>query len=219
MLSILAVILLVAVAAQAAEVKSANVAGVINVAVEAGQYALVGVQLDDMDTASPTIGDVLGTEGVPDGTKVLLLDGLTYVDHIYYDGFGWYQGADPSTAVVDRVTGFWIKCPVAHTFAITGEVPDYSTPVTLDSGYQILTYPFPAEKALADTDIGANAVDGDKILVLEGGSYVDHIYYDGFGWYQGADPSDLVFSYGQSFWYKRAGGTVSFDESVPYTLD
>jgi hypothetical protein len=218
MLSILAVILLVAVAAQAAEVKSANVAGVINVEVQAGEYKLVGMKLDKLETVNPTIGDILGTEGVPDNTTVYLYDGATYQGHTYYEGAGWYDDVGESTTVVDRVVGFWIVSPVTHTFSLTGEAPDYDTPVSLDPGYQIVNYPFPAEVALQDSQIGQNAADNDTIYVLEGGDYVGHTYYEGAGWYDDVGESTLTFSYGDSFWYSRAGGATSFDETVPYTL-
>ncbi|MBT3295704.1 MAG: hypothetical protein HN919_06250 [Verrucomicrobia bacterium] len=218
-LSILAVVALVAMTVQAVEVKSENVAGVINVSVDAAEYKLIGMSLDDIETLDPTLADVLGTDGVPDGTVVYIFNGLGYDPHIYYDGFGWYEGADLSTAVVDRVTGFWVKCPAAHTFSLTGEVPDYDTTMTLGEGYQIVNYPFPAAVALTDSVIGTTAADGDKIYVLDGTDYVPHIYYAGFGWYDGPDLSTLVFNPGDSFWYQRVGtGEVSFDETVPYTL-
>ena len=224
-LSILAVVALVAMTVQAVEVKSENVAGVINVSVEAAKYKLVGVTLDDMDALNPTLADVLGTDGVPDGTVVYFYTGSGYEGHTYYadEPSGWFTDDDElSSAVVDRVTGFWVYCPQNYTFSLTGEVPDYDTPVILDNGYQIANYPFPAAKGLADTAIGQNAADGDVIYVLDSeGNYVGQTYYvdEPAGWFLDDDSeSDLVFNPGDSFWYYRVGTSTSYDETVPYTL-
>jgi hypothetical protein len=223
-LSILAVVALVAMAVQAVEVKSENVAGVISVTVGASEYKLVGVTLDDMDSLNPTLADVLGTDGVPDGTVVYFFNGTGYEGHTYYadEPSGWFTDDDElSTVEIDRVTGFWVYAPSSHTFTLTGEVPDYDTPVMLDSGYQIANYPFPAPVALADSAIGQNANDGDVIYVLEGGDYVGHTYYadEPSGWFLDDDSeSPLVFNPGDSFWYYRTGSGASYNETVPYSL-
>lgn len=218
MLSILAVVALAAIAVQAVDVQSENVAGVINVDAGEGEYVLVGTSLDDFDVMFPTLEDALGTD-VPDNTTVYMYNGSEYEGHTYYAGAGWYDDGGVSTATVDRVTGFWIFAPVAHTFSLMGEAPDYDTPISLDSGYQIVTYPFPAEVALTNSVLGASAADNDTIYVLnESGDYEGHTYYAGAGWYDDVGLSELVFEPGMSFWYYRSGGVTNLNETVPYTL-
>ncbi len=193
-----------------AEVVSENVVGFITVSAQAGKYTLVCAQFDSLDTASPTIVDVLGTN-VPDSTVVYTYNGSTYVAETFYEGYGW----DPGTTVIDRDMGFWLYSSGDHDFILKGEVPDYDTPITLAAGYQLMGYPYPAGEAVTNTVIGSNAGDGDVIYLYNGTTYVPYTYYDGYGW----DPEGLVFPESGGFWYfKNSVGSTNFNETPPYSL-
>jgi hypothetical protein len=211
MMVVLGMVCAVAVAYGAGEVVSENVVGFITVSVGAGEYALVCGQFDDMDTASPTVADVLGT-AVPDSTVVYVYNGTNYDEEQYIDGLGW----DPGTTVLDRDVGFWVYSPVAHDFVLQGEAPEYDTPISLGAGYTLMGYPYPAGQAIDDTVLGQTAGDSDVIYLYNGTNYDEYQYIDGLGW----DPSDLVFPEGGAFWYfKASSGTRDITETVPYDLD
>lgn len=210
-------VVFLAAAAMAEEVKSVNVVGYVRVEGEAGNYDLLGIQFDDLDVLNPTVTDMFGTSSVPDSTQVYIFNGTGYNVETFY-GPGWW-GWDPGTNVLDRVTGLWLYAPQNHTYTLCGEVPDYDTPIQLNQGYQLMCYPYPAGVALSNTVMGANAQDSDQIYVFDGSTYVDYTYYAGYGWYEGANPAGgTVLEVGSGFWYYKYSGSTNLTETKPYTL-
>jgi len=204
------VILLVAglAMAQTSEVSSVNVVGYIKVPLVANRWKLVAVTFDSMTTTNPTVGDVFGTNGLPDTTQVLLYRGGRYVGEVYYDGYGW----DPGTNILDRGEGCWVKSPQNSTLTMAGEVPAEGTLVATRTGYQILGYPFPVSRSLSEMALSSNVLENTQLLTYNGTNYVGHVYYEGYGW----DPDDTLKE-GEGWWLKGIVAT-NFVEPVPYSL-
>jgi len=205
------VILLVAglAMAQTSEVSSVNVVGYIKVPLVANRVKLIGIQFDSMTTTNPTVADVFGSEGLPDGTVVYLFRGNRYVAEEYYDGFGWF----PGTNLLDRGEGCWIKSPQNYDLTLLGEVPGEDTTVYLRAGAQIMSYPFPVSIGVTSTVLNVNAPDGSVVYLHDGTNYQAYEYYEGFGWF----PDTLRWKEGEGCWFMSPAAT-SMVETVPYSL-
>jgi hypothetical protein len=205
-----AALLITSAALAETNVLSQNAVGYIRKSTAEGNWNLIGMQFDTLDGETIVIGDVLGTNGVPNNTKVFIYDkiGATYLSETYYDGFGWH----PGTNAIERGDGVWVKTPASHDFFVMGEVPSAATNnFSLVGGFQIITYPYPVERALTNSILNDIAENNDKLYTFDGTNYTTYTYYDGFGW----NPNDLIFEPGMAFWY-RSGSGASWSEPKPY---
>lgn len=202
-----AVLGLVAGSAISEDVTSVNAVGFVNIPVGTGQYAMMGVQFDDLNTANPTVVDVLGLD-VPEGTQAYLYNGSAYIPEAFSAG-AW----TPGTNVIDRGTAIWVYTPTAHDFSGSGQVPDQATDILIAQGYQMIAYPYPAARLLSATEIGQNASEGDQLYIWNGTGYTPYNFASG-SW--SADP---VLAPGVGMWYYQVVSGVSTNsEPVPYTL-
>lgn len=197
------------VVASTNEVTSVNAVGYIKINVEANKLKMIGTQFIDMNTNSPTVKDVLGTNGIPSGTKV-------YVYNSGYSSESFSFGNwVPGTNVIDRTMGFWIKCGTTTNFVLKGEVPAVNKAVLVKSGLQMISYPFPVGTYFTNTVVGKNAGAGDKAYFYEtNGTYSSYSFSFG-SWV----PSTLYLNPGDAIWYKSGASTNKIlSETVPYSL-
>jgi hypothetical protein len=213
-LTILAVVTLVAVTAQAevVEVRSANVAGVVNVDVAAGALEIVGVDLDGFD-GTPTLESLFGAQAVAassyaDADQVLVYDpvAVQYDCYAKYDVDGlWYRcnnlgewnaGTVQTNLPIPVGSAVWVRCnpSSAQNFSLTGEaVANAASSMGLAAGLQMVAYPFSSKINLdatgfADDGATANSSYGDADQVIfwdtASGTYQRYALYDGDNkWY------------------------------------
>ncbi len=159
-LSILAVLALVAMTVQAVEVKSQNVAGVVNVSLTANSLSLVGVSLDGF-YGEQTLESLFGAQAVTDNNYnnadlFLLWDeaNTKYNQYAKAPNNLWYRcntlaewnaGSVQTNPTVSVGSALWIKCNPSQvqTFALTGQAVQSSQfSMTLANGLQMIAYPF-----------------------------------------------------------------------------
>ena len=140
-LGVLAVVAFVATIVSAVEVKSENVAGVVNVSVPAASLAMVGVNLDGFD-GTPTLESLFGSQVVAASDylaadRIFVWDTASsqYNRFAKYDGDGlwyrcnnsteWDQGTVQTNLMLTVGSGAWIRCnPLqAQTFALRFWLP------------------------------------------------------------------------------------------------
>jgi hypothetical protein len=200
-LGILAVVALVAMTVQAVEVKSENVAGVVNVSVPANGLKIVGVNLDAFDAGSATLLDLLGgqlTEGgywsPGSADQVIMWDistssykkyGLRDDDHQFHDLSGTlteWQGAAVNP-VIGPGDAFWLAATSGNGLdvSLTGQaVEDSTMQVDITNGLQFVCYPLSSVVNIQDTDFYADgAIEGgywspgsaDQLILWNGTGY------------------------------------------------
>lgn len=188
---------------QSTNVYSKNAVGVIKVTIPTNRWILVSHQLNPLNTSN-RVQDILGTNGVPDGTVALFFNGTHYISEEYVDGDGWI----PGTNTIARGIGFWVRSPVGFDLFLTGEVPsETNTTVSLLTGYQLVSFPYPVETDITNSVLNTVAEDGDTILRFTGTNYVGAEFIEGDGWL----PPDFKLKIGESYWY-RSGGSKAWNE-------
>lgn len=163
----------------AQSVYSVNAVGYINVTVPAGQYKIVGNQLN-----SPTNTVAALFVGVPENTTVLkwqsggfLINPFSTAD---YDGW-----ADPAMTI-SAGEGCFIQAPAGAPVNVTfvGEViQGTGITVPINPGYQIVASKVPQQGAIQSA-LGYVPVENDQVLRWSGGGYLIYTYstadYDGW---------------------------------------
>ncbi len=179
---------------------SRNAVGVIKVAIPANRWTLVGYQLEPLNTSN-RVADILGTNGIPDGTVALLFSGTSYQAEEYVEGDGWL----PGTNLYRRGAGFWVRSPVGFDLYLTGEVPSATnTQVNLPAGYRLVSFPYPVEVDITNSVLNTVASDGDTILRFTGTNYVSAEYVEGDGWL----PPNFKLKVGEAYWYRSMANKV-----------
>jgi hypothetical protein len=87
-------------------------------------------------------------------------------------------------------------------------------------GLSLVAYPYPTTTAWLDTTLAQSAAEGDRLFTWDAANQqynIDTYVVDktGSAW----SPGDKTLTPGQGFFYSRAigGGSLSWDESKPYT--
>jgi hypothetical protein len=218
-----------------AQVYSQNVVGYINLPVPNGHYALLANQLD---TGSNTLDNVLTSGTVSSDTTILLWNGTSFHQYIYYnsgdspDGNnGWYDplNNNPATNVnLSLSSGAFIhnSSGAQITLPTVGQVFQGTNTVTVSPGYNIYSVPEPLAGISID-QLGFPAVSSaDTYLKWTGTSYYQLIYYNsgdspdgGTGWY---DPLTNVaedtnsadwHQAGQAFFVHHVGAAETWTNS------
>lgn len=200
--------------------QASNVVGYIKTEVPAG-ISLMSVPFETVGGGLHTLDSVFGDK-LADGSEVFLfIPGVGYTTFTYFDGFGWYEGENEAgTTQLTRGAGFWVRNNSVDAVALVlrGQVPVSNANVDLPTGVTLVSFGFPVEEGVNDAQ-GWAPLDGDEIFAFTNGAYVTHTYFDGFGWYEGENPSTLTFSPGQAYWYRRNGATVTWTQSLPESVD
>lgn len=210
-ISVFAVIALLAVAAQAVEVKSANVAGVYTKTLPAdnGLIALA-VQIDPFNPGDATLEGVLGTDQLREdlgksgeGDKVFIWNGTQYDIYFLKDSGGGVEWHDfnldtPSNPPIESGQAMWIKSPAGsvgdNEITLTGQAVETSSDtLPIVAGLQLVSYPFSAEVAVSNTTFIASGSapdkgksgEGDKIFIWDpvGKDYTILLHADGNGFW------------------------------------
>ncbi len=187
-----------------AQVYSLNAVAVLNIDLQAGQPALVAVQLIPVSATgdSFSIPQVLGTNTVVSGTQVRLYDPASeaYSTETFSAG-SW----TPGTGTVQRGQSLWVVSPSNTVLKLVGYVPgsaETTTAVQVVSGMQLMACPYPVESHYTNGFMGQGA-SGDIIVPVAGDGTVPAgatpaAYFPGSGWC----PSDGRFSIASGWWYK-----------------
>lgn len=218
MLSLLVAVALVACAAQAASVESANVAGVVNIAVPAAEWILISSALDGFGAQSGrTLEDIFGADQLAQhdfapqlcdrvvvwdvGTQAYTTwaqktDGLFYLATAA--GFGAH-GTDADRTVMTG-EAMWIIPNGAKTVTVTGEAVDQAQVTTSFNATQwdMVGYPFSAATTLGETAFADNAAKNDnspgvcdRIIVWEGGAYNTYAAKTDGSWFRANTGSEF----------------------------
>ena len=250
-----ALALLVALPARAAEVVSQNTVGYNRITLPT-QFTLVGTQFFNVGGGIKDLQEIVSGSTMPGldadnnfafQTEIRLWDGYNY------DTYGWDPDGDPSIEgsdhkwvddylnVVENVTmspgtAVWIKIPqssAGSTLTIAGEVAEgTSTNVTIHSGFNLLSSPFPTATDIQSIQPGEGipGLDADNNFAFQTEIRIwDGYNYDTYGWDPDGDPSiegsdhkwvddylnvvNKTIPVGQGFWIKTTGsGTITFSK-------
>jgi hypothetical protein len=201
-----------------AQVYSQNVVGYINITLKPG-WNLIANQL------------VNGTNGLnqifptaPADTALLKWNfgGQTFgAQQDYFDGLGWYQGVNPSTATVSPGEGFFMQnqTGVNQVVTLTGQVTTGNN-LTVNiqgPGYGFYSSIVPDGQNFDNNGFptGTPAADMtyftfDPTLGAAGSYTTTLTYYDGLGWYNGITPSTPAPSIGQGFVINNPNASTSW---------
>jgi hypothetical protein len=231
---------------QAVEVKSENVAGVVQTTVLAGEQMILGINLDAFDPADQNLLGILGgqltqgtTYGYGSADQVIMwadggYKGFAMKDDQFYSLGDWVGGTPTNPAVVPG-QGFWLKSAGTQIdVVLTGQaVESVNTSNLVNEGFQFLAYPFSCKRNIQDTGFVASGAKGgttygygsaDQIIFWTGSAYNGYALKESTGkWYALADyaagpEADVEIDLSQGFWYKRVIGEGSFywSEDNPY---
>jgi hypothetical protein len=208
-LGILVIVALAATMVSAIEVKSENIAGVVNVSVSAGALEMVGVNLDAFD-GQPTLEGLFGGQAVAAANyaiadQVLVYDAgsAQYDRYAKYDGDGlWYRcntsaewnaGTVQINLPIPVGSAVWIRCNPnsAQTFTLTGQaVSNPGASIGLIQGLQMVAYPFSSMINLDGTHFAADGATqnsnfgvADQTIFWDGSSYQRYALYTDGKWY------------------------------------
>lgn len=234
--------------AQTNTVSSANIVGYVQRQLLPGKYTLIGVNFT-ANGGNPTLKDIIGTNQLKaaanyaDADRVVVWNpqSSTYQAYAQYNGdkefypcntaAQWETGS-ATNPVVPLGSGFWIISGSAttNTVYLSGDVVTApSATFTLNSGYQLVAWPFSADQAIATmttTNLtkAANYADADRIVVWEGDHYQQYGLYTDGNWYPcntaaeweaALNETARVVSLGEGFWFiSRSAKTVT--EQNPY---
>jgi hypothetical protein len=163
----------------AQSVYSVNAVGYINVTVPAGQYKMVGNQLN-----SPTNTVEVLFAGVPEDTSVLKWSGGAFLINDYSTAF--YGGWQDPAMTITAGEGCFIKAPAGAAVTVTfvGEViQGTAITIPINPGYQIVASKVP-QQGLLQGALGYVPVENDQVLRWVGGAYLIYDYSVAFygGW-------------------------------------
>ena len=195
-------------------VTSANTVGYKTVALPpGGSFIMLSMNFDAFDQ---TFLGVFGTDQLTKNNKVGNADNIYVWDPALNGGLGgylkFYQKADgtfsPSNAPFVAGQAVWLGSPVAsvttNVLTLAGEAVDVVTQSTdIVTGFQMVGFPFSADKQLADTTFAADGATAnnkvglaDNLYIWDGAGY-SKAYLKPTGW----DP-DKALVLGQGFWYE-----------------
>ena len=213
-------------------VLSQNAVGYVKVEVDGGKFAIVRSDFTPMSGDAPTPSVVYG-DSLPLGTTIFLYNAST----LSYQSSTYEIGTDPDTFLpieqwsddsLDLSPGrsWWVQpggtdenVPVIAM----GEVPpDSQQAVTILEGFNLVSFPYPADTMWEDTELAQSAEIGDTVYFYD----VETENYTSSTYEIGTDPDtflpieqwsvpNLVVTPGVGFWYQAGTGRV-VDENRPY---
>ena len=237
--------------AQTNTVSSANIVGYVQKQLPPNsKYILVGVNFT-ANGGNPTLKDIVGTNQLRAAANYLFADRVvvfnpqtsTYQAYAQYDGdrefypcntMAQWNTASATNPVVPLGSGFWIisaaGSSTTNTLYLSGDVVAApSATFTLNTGYQLVSWPFSADQAIATmttTNLtkNVNYLFADRIVVWEGDHYQQYGLYTDGGWYpcntmtewnDALATTDRKISLGEGFWFiGQSAKTVT--EQNPY---
>lgn len=235
---------LVVGAALAAEVRSVNAVGYMQLDVPAGKKVIAAVNFLEEGTGdcmllADLIGDQLtGGNSFLNGDNIVVWDneGKAYTTYFKFIDGTWRNKDTFALATNEVCNGdaFWIvnRQAVSQGVTFDGEVVDLdggTNVMDLFVGPNLIGYPFSAEVDVADTALGASAVKGnsflnaDNIVVWDpvSGSYTTYFYFIDDTW-RNKDTFALLtgpIPYATGVWYIRRTSQGEWREPQPYNLD
>lgn len=211
-----------AAAAMAADpVYSVNGVGYESFAIAGGKSAMVRIDFEKVGGGKWTVSELFGTNAVLPMT-------------VYYwstNTMGWLsedwladdQIWDPGSTLFSRGQSLFVmvsgSSAVTNIFAISGEIPGANnggsnTVLTLQEGFNGVSYAYPNAIAITNTTLSAAAGGGDLTVYYWNNGWLsaDWLNEDGI-W----DPDSVIMQPGQGVLvYKRNAGTTSWAEQKKY---
>ncbi len=202
-------------------VLSRNAVGYVKIDVPTNKFAMVGPVFQAIGGGSQTLGEIVGSNGVPASMQIFYWNpnAQTYAIATFDPEDGWTSAA---TNVVPAGRGFFLKAPANTNFAyyLMGEVPDATNRAitgTGGGGFNQFAYMYPVARAFSNLTIATQATASDQISVwnVTSQTYTFYTYDPEDGW-----PPALmsrIMQPGEAFFYKDAGTAVVWNETKPYT--
>ena len=221
-LLIAAVLGAASVASTFAQVYSVNAVGYVNTSFPVAGFYIIS---NPLNNGNNQVGTVIPT--APDGTIIYTFSNGSFGNAItYYQGAGWFNGANPATDVLAPGQGFFIQIPTAaQTLTFVGDVPQGANLTQpIPTGFSLQASQVPISAGLSTTgNSGMNfpAVDGDIVYFFDGATqqYKNAItFYQGAGWFDGATASDPTPAVGQGFFLQRTGAAGNWTRSFDVNL-
>jgi hypothetical protein len=184
-------------------VYSVNVVGYVNLTPVNG-FQLIANQLDYDGTGNNnTVYTSVGTNNIPNGTKLYAYTGGGYAIATYNSGLNQWLSANIAAvnAALNPGGGVFLNIPAGPTPTITlvGNVMQGALTTPYNTGFQIISSKVPQTGGLTSV-LGYTPVNGDKTYQLTpGGGYTGNIrtYNAGLTAWLPSQPSPAV---GESFW-------------------
>jgi len=201
-------------------VYSLNVVGYVNVPIVAG-FNMIDNPLDD--GMGDTLTNVIPGNGVVDdvagGSTFYPWSGSGYGNAIsYFTGFGWYDAnlGGYATNTIPPGAGFFLYTPTPTNITFVGTVPQGTNSRSLPAGFTLTASTYPLAQQPGYSTDGSNyttmelPVNGGDTLYLFTNStgYYAYSYFDGYGWYDGnnpsLDPGGPLIGVGQGFFLSKS---------------
>lgn len=199
-----------------AQVYSQNVVGYYQLTLTNG-YQLVANQLDlDGTGTNNTLQTVLGTNGLPNLTRVYAFDPAsgTYATATFLSASAsWSGGTAAVNAALSLGRGVFVQIPAAAspvTVTVVGQVPQgtLNTPVPNNNTYAIVSSQVP-QAGLVQTELGYAPANLDRVYRYNSAAQnygAASTYLSGSGtWSGGGQPNVTV---GESFWLQGHAGSL-----------
>jgi hypothetical protein len=216
-LLIAAAALAVGIGSSLAQTYSQNIVGYYNVTVPASKFQLIAVQLTDA-SGTYQINSQL-TNGVADSSILLVWNGASFDNYIFYAGYGWYDsGFNLTTVALPSGTSALLQNGAASptTFTVVGTVPDVAT-TAIPVGFGFYSMGSPVATNIDSTLAAFPSQANDIYYAWDAGSQTystNYVYYVGYGWYDAgfnqAYPTPPV---GGGFLYQNNGVAASWPYS------
>jgi hypothetical protein len=198
-----------------AQVYSQNVVGYYQLTLTNG-FQLVANQLDlDGTGTNNTLQTVLGTNGLPNLTRVYAFDPAsgTYATATFLSATAsWSGGTAAVNAALSLGKGVFVSIPSAAapvTVTVVGQVPQGTLTTPLNtSGYAIVSSQVP-QGGLIQTDLGLTPANLDRVYRFNSVAQTygaASTYLSGSGTWSGAGQPNV--SVGESFWLQGHAGSA-----------
>jgi|SaaInl4_150m_RNA_FD_contig_71_355928_length_2029_multi_2_in_0_out_0_1 hypothetical protein len=223
------------------EVSSVNIVGYnVDMVPGSNNFNLVAVQFTAFD---PSLQGVFGTNQLEAGIFPQLADKVYLFVNGGYEAYApkppsglFYSTGDwggmPTNPPIGAGTAMWLQSKQGtgpqKTVTLAGEAVKQSIVTNMmDTGYQLLGYPYSCERALNDMALKDQGTGGifpqlaDRLYVWNGMGYDAYALKSGAtpAWYSTADwggtPTTDVVPLGRGFWYE-ARGDFTWVENNPY---
>jgi hypothetical protein len=206
------------ITSEAQNVYSVNVVGYYNLSVPSGKFATLATQLPVNGTDS-LINDTL-TNGVPDGSALLLWNGSGFTTLTYFADFLTWADQDGNPATNTLVPGkaafFLNGGGSTANITVSGQVPQGTNGTVVNNGFDFFSMPSSISTNIDSPSFGAfPATDGDAYLhwsVAQQKYDITYTYFADFTAWADQD-GNQVFptpAIGEGFFYLHSGGTSNW---------
>jgi hypothetical protein len=196
--------------------------GFVRITVPRGGITLASCPFDSVYNL-PTIGEMLWGD-LPNGTAVWIWNNVEnrYEIETYRIKRG-QGGWSPNRALLERGGGFWIRIPAnapsnSYSVYVMGVAPSATnTPMRIDSGFNLLGYPYPVSIAWTNTLMANSGRNMDTLLTYGPAGYAINICRKlGVNGAAKWSNCNQIIGVAEGFWYMRSKISTIVNEPKPY---